>query len=130
MLEHTKRQVHNESFFYSMRCLTMFITAVCMLFLHKLTSLWLAVKRHFVCILLAFFNFYWVNYSCRLNLNQSIEFSGTLFFCKQTTILCLYVFLVSSMNSSIFSAAMLMSHRSTPTWRLHNGLCKFWLNIS
>ena len=34
MLEHTKRQVHKT--FYNMRCLVMFVTAVCLLFLLKL----------------------------------------------------------------------------------------------
>ena len=34
MVEHTKRQVHKK--FYNMRCLVMFITAVCLLFLLKL----------------------------------------------------------------------------------------------
>ena len=33
MLEHTKRLVHKK--FYNMRCLVMFITAVCLLFLLK-----------------------------------------------------------------------------------------------
>ena len=41
MLEHTKRQVHKT--FYSMRCLVMFITAVCLLFLLKLK--WPTNKR-------------------------------------------------------------------------------------
>ena len=36
MLEHTKRQVHKK--FYNMRCLVMFITAVCLLLLINKTT--------------------------------------------------------------------------------------------